>query len=225
MTWSEIKQFFANFTPAQTQGIIETTSGTPTELALYARLTNNKIAGQPHKFSWMLREYSLTLTGASSYDLKALISGFVRVRVVTGNSLPNGIASYVSDVDLYRRTYGQHTFTIQNGVLKFDTPPTSGTLTIPYYTRYLVKTAAGVYQQDFTANDDESVIPDTHIDLLLEGIETYFRRKEKDKNYTKTYILYDGRVVNIDPFSYLITNAIQEDKPIDVALFDFRFEP
>lgn len=225
MTWSDIKQFFSKFTPAQTSGIIETTSGTPTELALYARLTNNKIAGQPHKFSWMLREYTLTLTGASSYDLKTLIPGFVRARVVTGSGLPNGIASYVSDVDLYRRTYGQHTFTIQNGVLKFDTPPTSGTLVIPYYTSYLVKASDGTYKQDFSTDTDVSVIPDQHIDLLLEGIETYFRRKESKSNYTKTYVLYDGRVVNIDPFSYLIMNAIQEDKPIDVALFDFRFEP
>lgn len=224
MTYAALKAIFSNMSPQATSGIIETSAGSPaSELALYCRLVNNRIAAQPHKFSWTIREYTLTLTGASSYNLASLITDLQMVRLVTGASVPDGVATYVKDYDLYSRTLGPYVFTIQNKVLKFDTPPTSGTLIIPYHTFHLVQTAGGTYQIDFSADTNVSIIPEEHINMLIEGVDEYFKRKEKKPNYTQTFMLYDGRIANINPFTYYLNLAIQGDRPIDSSVHDFRF--
>lgn len=223
MTWAELKVFFSNMAPQAISGIIQATSGSPTELALYIRMGNNRLASIPHKFSWLLRDYTLTLTGASEYNLRTLIPDLVRVRYVTGSALPNNVATYVSGGDFYRRVFGSGVMTIQNNILKFDTPPTSGTLTIPYYSNYLVVDDSGVRKLDFVDDTDASIIPIEHQQLLIEATHEWIQRKEKKKPYTIQMQLLDGRIVEATPFMALLNEAIATDRPIAEGIFDFRF--
>lgn len=224
MTYAEIKTLFSSMAPQAIKGIVNSSSGSPTsELGLYARLVHNKIAAQAHKFSWTIRSYNLTLTGADSYDLATLIPGLQMVRLVTGSDVPNGVATYAKDVDFYRRILGSYEFTIQNKVLKFNVPPSSGTLVIPYHTYYLVKDNGGTYKLDFTADTDVSLVPEEQINMLIEGMMEYVYRKEHKNQYTNTFQLYDGRIANLNPFSYYLQLAIQGDRNIDSSVYDFRF--
>jgi hypothetical protein len=224
MTYAAIKAILSNMAPQAVRGIVSTTGGSPaSELALYLRMINNRIAAQTHKFSWTIRTYTLTLTGATEYDLATLIPDLQLVRLVTGTQVPNGVATYVPDSDLYRRTWGPYAFTIQNKVLKFDTPPLSGTLIIPYHTFYLVKTSGGTYQLDFSADTDVSVVPEEHTNMLIEGAMEFFYRKEKKSQYTNTFMLWDGRIANVNPFTHWLTQAIASDRNINSSLYDFRF--
>lgn len=223
MLWSEIKLLFGFMSPEAMAGVVDSSTGTLPELALYARMIHSRIAGMPHKFSWLIREYTLTLTGATEYDLKTLIPDLSMVFFVRGDSTPAGVGTYVSNPNIYRRQFGSGIFTIQNGILRFDTPTTSGTLTIPYYSKYLVEASNGTRKLDFTADTDVTVVPYEAIDLLIEGMQEYVYRKEKKAQYVKTFRMFDGRVANIDPFSYHLERAIMNDRNIAKAVYDFRF--
>ncbi len=208
--------------PAATSGYVETSSGSPTELAYYARMVNSEICANAFKHSWRLREYTLTLTGASTYDLGTLIPDLDQVLQIVGDGLSNKEAQYLSPAD-FNFEIGGTWATIKGNTLEFKNPPSSGTLTIPYYTKWLVKTAAGAFQQDFTAGTDISIIPDSHQQVLIEGIMEYVNRKAKSKEYTRSFQLFDGRVVNLTPMVYHVQQLILADKDIKSTVRDFRF--
>lgn len=221
-TWANIKQLISYMEPAAVAGYVETSSGSPTELAFYARMVNAEIAANPFKHSWRLREYTLTLTGATTYNLGTLIPDLDQVLQIVGDGLPNREAQYLSPSD-FNFEIGGTWATIKGNTLEFKNPPSSGTLTIPYFTKWLVKTSGGVYQQDFTDGTDISIIPDTHSQILIEGIIEYIKRKAGKKEYTRTVQLFDGRVVNVTPFVYHHQQLILNDKDITSIVRDFRF--
>jgi hypothetical protein len=223
MTYSEIKAILAAMAPQAFKGFINTTTGTIPELALYARITNNEIAGNPHKFSWMLREYSLTLTGATTYNLASLIPDLERIYQVYGDTAPGREVPYQGLREYNRDFSGGVRMTLLGKSLRI-TGASSGTLTIPYYSNYLVlDNDLSTRKLNFVDDDDVSIITETHAMMLIEGIMRFVARKKNEKPYTKPVMLYDGRVAQIEPFTYLLQQAVLADKDIQSSIFDFRF--
>jgi len=221
-TWAEIKTIATYMAPSAFGGLVNSTTGAVTELAYYARMANAKIAMVPHKFSWAIRTYTLTLTGATDYDLATLIPGLQRIYQITGENAPNGEIPYRNQAQFNIERSGIN-MTIVGNTLKFHNPPSSGTLEIPYYTKYFVKTAAGVYQQDFTLDTDVSLVPDDLIPMLIEGMNEYIDRKARDKQFLQPVIMWDGRIVTMPPFQAMLHNAVLGDANVARAIYDFRF--
>lgn len=209
MTYADIKTLLQTMFPSEMSGLVSITDASPTQLELFLRVVNNEICGNPHKFSWRLREYTLTLTGATSYNLKTLIPDLDRVYQVVGSSLANREMPNQS-LREYNISAGGVRMCIMGNTLKLAADGLTGTLTIPYYSNYLVESAAGVRQLDFLAADDVSVIPEGYIMALIEGVGRFIYRKSRKQQYTRPVQLFDGRIANIDPFfsSYPGSNQI-----------------
>ena len=219
MTFAEIQAYFLSFHPQAFPDFIDETS----ELPLYLRMVNNQIAAYPHKFSWLLREYSLTLTGASSYNLGTLIPDLAQVYKPYGTGFAGNEPRYQSLAD-FNINVGGNTITMQGKTLKIQGSISSGTLVIPYYSNYLVVDTLGVTRKmNFTATTDISLVPDEHIPMLIEGVEEYIARKDKQSSYTRAYQLADGRIANVTPFLFLIQQAALTDIPMSVIVRDWRF--
>lgn len=226
MSWTylAIKSYLTNVRPSVFNAkFVNQNSGSPTELALYCRAVNMDIAGNPHKFSWTLREYSLALTGATDYDLSTLIPDLVMIYQVPGDDFATKEARFLSLRDFNIETGGQ-SFTIVGGTtLRFKNPPTSGTLTIPYYSNYLVVTSGGTRQLDFSADTDKTIIPFQHATMLIDGVINQVRPKEDEPIPQMSFRDWDGTVISLDPFQYRLHQAIQDDRPISRSVYDFRY--
>lgn len=227
MSWTylEIKTFLSNQRPSVFNSkFVNQDDGAVTELALYCRAVNMDIAGNPHKFSWRLREYALTLTGATEYNLATLVPDLEMIYQVPGDEFSNKEANYQSLRDFNIQTGGQ-IFTVVGGTtLRFKTPPTSGTLTIPYYSNYLVVTSGGTRQLDFTADTDKTVIPFQHAQMLIDGVINFVRPKEDEESPKTDFRDWDGTVLSLDTFQYRLRIAAQNDRPVARSVFDFRFQ-
>lgn len=217
MTYTELQTILSSMMPAASQGFISSP-----ELKYYARMTNMQIAGGPHKFTWMIREYSLTLTGATEYDLSTLIPDLICILQPHGTSVPGYEIGFQSPRE-FSMQVGSVAFTIVGGLLRIQNGPTTGTLTIPYFSNYLVKSAGGTRQLDFTDGTDISVVPNHATQLLLEGILRFYYRKEKEPVYEETVQMWDGRVVKQSPFQALYWIAVQADKLVQNPVYDFRY--
>lgn len=215
MTWAEIKKLINSMAPQAMSGVVS-----DTELAQYARMTHNSIASHPHKFSFLFKEGSITLDGSVSYNLKTLIPDLSLVYLVKGDSrIP-----YQSPSGWYSKDFGTNTMTIMNNVVKFSYPGSSGELTVPYFTKYLVVDGTtGNAKLDFENDDDYTIIPDHSSNLLIEGIMRFVWRRENKKAYTTPMVLPDGRITELDPFSFELQNAVLADTPIAIGFTDFRF--
>lgn len=217
MTYTELQTLLTSMMPGASSGFIASP-----ELMYYARMTNMQVAGGAHKFSWAIREYTLTLTGATEYNLGTLIPDLVTVYQIHGSSVPGYEVGFSGQRE-YNINVGGIGFTIVGNLLRFQNPPTSGTLTIPYYSNYLVVSAAGTRQLDFTDGTDISVIPNQATQLLLEGILRFYYRKEKEPVYEETVQTWDGRVVKMSPFQSQYWIAVQSDQQVHNPVYDFRY--
>lgn len=225
MTWSEIKSLLAAMKPAAFKGIVNTTTGSTPEIALYARVTNGEISGNPYKFWWLLREYTLTLTGAADYNLRTLIPDLGRVYQVANALAPGreGASQPLREFNL--STGGSSSrFTVFGDTLRFGAPGTTGTVTIPYYSRWLVADASGVRKQDFTLDTDVSVIPEQHVMALVEGMKRFVNDKIEKEASMRTYMI-NGRPTQVEPFSFLLNQMILDDRPVHQVVLDFRYNP
>lgn len=224
MTWSDIKSYLSTMNPESFSKFIDnndTGTTTPSSLAMFARMTNYKIAGYAHKFSWAVREYTLTLTGASSYDLSSLIPDLSTVYRPYGTNFGGNEPSYRVAHE-YNIEQGGQIFTVVGKTIKLKNPPTSGTLTIPYFSNYLVATSGGTRQKDFLAESDVSIIPDSQINLLLEGIQQYIDRRERRSINSEQTILFNGRVVSVPVFTAMMQQAAIDDNALAINVRDYR---
>lgn len=221
MTYSDIQGLLASMRPSASSGFIST-SGTTSELAFYLRMVNSKLCGKAHRFSWTMREYSLTLTGATDYDLRTLIPDLIEIYQVKGDSVP-GYEMGFRDLREYNLSVGGVEFTIMGSTLRIKNGASTGTLVIPYYSNYLVVSNSGTRQLDFSDGDDEWLGPPHLEPMLIEGVLSYFDRKEKEPIFTQKYIMWDGRVADLDPFQILYWDAVQADKQVTKPLYDFRY--
>lgn len=179
MQWSELKQLISYvYAPYVDKGFVNADSGSPTELAYLAHLVNMQIAGFAQDFDFEKVTGTLTLTGASSYNLKTLLPDLRSVYQMYGINenqdhpyLPNDEANI---------TAGDG-WTIKNKTLYFTgNAPASGTASLLYKSNYLVINAAGTRKRLFEADDDESVLDEADIPVLVYGVGEFINWKAND---------------------------------------------
>lgn len=150
---------------------IESDSGNPTELAMLLDFIHNRITGYPNEWSFTTEETTIPVTGATSYDLKTLVPGFLSLIQVYGinsneqHQFHSARQANITSFDGY---------TIKNGILTFTGQlPQSSTFKILFNTQYLVKDSSGTRKRFFTESDDESVLNYADFNVLIFGVGVY----------------------------------------------------
>lgn len=193
MSWEDIKASI-NALYSQYVGsgnLIETDSGSPTQIAILMNLVHNRIINYPINWGFLKVTGTLTLTGASSYDLATLFPDLHSVYQIYDGTLfteKGYVPNYEANVSPI-----QEAFTIKGKTLIFTgNVPTSGTLTIQYKSKYMVKTSAGVRQKYFLNNDDVTVLDDESLLVWLLGEfinwvsdDTAAQRREEVRTWSK----------------------------------------
>jgi len=233
MDYAAIKNFLQVRSPqALTGGIVNTTSGSPiSEIAMFLHLTNMEIALNPHKFSFLLREATINLTGATDYNLRTLIPDLAMVYQLSSpdNGQPQVGYSPLNEFNILSFSGGPRA-TLIGKTLRLGEGFSSGTLVIPYYSNYLVQDVAGVRKLYFEDDDDESILSEELMPVLMEGAMRFVYAKENvnkgnANQYTRKMLLWNGQLADLDPFVYLLQQATQNDRPVAKGVYDFRFIP
>ena len=145
--------------------LIEDSSGSPTHLALLLDLVHNRIAGYPNEWPFLKEQYTLTLTGATSYNLATLFPSLKSVyQIYDTNNQQEMLSNYDANIIPIQDGY-----TIKDKTLTFTgNPPTSGTFTIQGKSKWMVKDSAGTRKQYFTDDTNVTVLDD--INVLAFGV-------------------------------------------------------
>lgn len=172
MTWEEIKSVVQVLYPQYVGSgklIDDTDSGvTPSSLAILFGLVHNRISGYPYDFNCLKETGTLTLTGASSYNLRTLFPGLKSVYQIYGID-ENQDQEYFGNRD--GNITSANGYTVRGDTLIFTGyAPTSGSATLQYKSKYLVKNSSGTRQQYFLADSDYSVLDDDDVNVLLFGL-------------------------------------------------------
>lgn len=179
MNWANLKQMITyEYGPYVGKGFINKDSGSPTELAYKVHLVHCRIIAKPHEWEFAKATGTITLTGATSYNLKTLFPDFVSLYQIWGINanqehpfVPNSDANIVP----------ADGWSLRGNTLFFSgNVPASGTLYIQYKSSYMVESVAGVRQQFFTEDSDVSVLDDPDVPVLILGAGVYIRRKTDD---------------------------------------------
>lgn len=181
MTYEEIKILAETlFGQYISKGFINTTSGSPTAIALLLHLAGNRIAGMPEELECLKETGTITLTGATSYNFRTSYPDFRSVYQVYGineNQAHPFVPNYEANV------IPAQAYSIRGITLYFSgTAPTSGTLRFQYKSQYMVKSAAGVRKRYFEADDDYSVLDDVDINALIFGLGDFVQWKTDIKS-------------------------------------------
>lgn len=176
MAWSEI-QTVAQYLygPYIGSGGFIGTTGSPTELAYLMQLVMNRITSYPHDFPFLKRTGTITLTGATSYDLRTLIPDFRSSWQMYGVN-PNQEHPYLSnDVANITPAVG---YTIKGTTITFTgNIASSGTATIQYKSMWMVLSSGGTRKLNFTDDSDTTVLDDADINVLLFGLGQFVNWK------------------------------------------------
>lgn len=187
---------------------IETDSGSPTELAILLNMVNNRISNYPREWPFTKATAIITVTGATSYDLKTLLPGFLSLYQVYGID-SNQEAESFSNAE--GNITNQNGYTLKNGVLHFTgTLPQSSTFKIDYRTQYLVEDTNGNRKRYFEDSTDVSVLDYTDLDILTYGVGVYVNWKNDEVSKEK-------RAEVKDWFREAWTNMLlrsDEDRPL-----------
>lgn len=176
MTFADIKTLLSYlYGPYVGKGFINTTSGSVTEVAYLLQLVHDRIASYPNEWEFLKETGSITLTGASTYNLRSSFADLRSVYQIYGiNSnqdhpfLPNFEANITPATG----------YSLRDATLIFTgNIPGSGTMTIQYKSAYMVKSAGGTRKLNFTADDDYSVLLDNDINVLIFGVGEYINWK------------------------------------------------
>lgn len=169
MTWADLQTLLTYlYGPYVGNDFINSSSGSPTELALLCQLANNRIATMPAVELECLKITStITLTGATFYNLKTLFPDLRSVYQIYGIN---------SNMDHpYRPNYESNVtplegWTVKGKTLYFTGNAPTGTANIQYKSQYLVESASGTRKLNFTADDDISVLDEADINALVFGV-------------------------------------------------------
>lgn len=190
MTWEQIKEVIQVMYGQYVGGgklIDDTDNGsTPSALASLINLVNNRIASYPIEFNFLKETGTITFTGSTSYNLRTLFPGLKTVLQLYGidqykeHEYFGNLEANITPLDGW---------TVRgDSLICTGTAPTSGTGTIQYKSKYMVKNSAGTRQQFFLADDDYAVLDESDINALIFGVgqfinwnsdsETQDRKKE-----------------------------------------------
>lgn len=183
--------------------LIESDSGTPTTLASYFDFVNSEIGAHPHEWKFLKETSTITLTGASSYNLRTLFPDLISVyQIYVTNSaqdFPN-----VSNYEANRLVLDG--YTIKGDLLiPGSNFPTTGTINIQYKSQYLVKDVDGNRKQFFEEADDYSVLEFADKNVLIFGLGEWVNWKtdeqsqaQKDKISEKYNKAFDSMLARGD---------------------------
>lgn len=186
-TWGDIKQEFRDGFRDVTQNFL----GDEELLRNLRRVL--RMLDNPNGYTFQQREQTLTLTGASSYDLDTVTPGWKEIMTVT-NSL--GDVSNVPvemefvNVKDFQLILDRYAFTIFAGKeLRLYSPtsaPLTGQLNIIYFTGYLCADATtGLPKAIPTSDSDYFLIPERFIDAITEGLLWLSFRKDRSNKDDK----------------------------------------
>lgn len=177
--WSDIKDEFRD--------TFRDTSTSFVDDAALLRMVRRvlRMIGSNYTYAFQEQRASITLTGATTYDLSTLLPGFKEILEIT--NAPGG-----SDVQIPMQYYDPKDFlsardvngyTIENtSTLRLYAPSTSsltGSLTVIYYSNYMASSASGTRQQYPLINTDLLLIPEDYLDLVVEGLLMLAFRKDR----------------------------------------------
>ena len=180
MNWGDIKpQLILLYSKyVKNNGFVEPDSGSPTELDLLVNLVCQQLSSSPGMPQYYKRKVgaTVTLTGASEINLKALFPDY------TGIYQVYGINDYVSQTNVSQSDRNilleNQGYSVNNGILYISNGyPTTGTLKIDYRSGYMVEDSAGNRKQYFENDTDVSVLLPDHNWALLTGVGPYVNWK------------------------------------------------
>lgn len=172
MNWTDLKTIIETLYPQYVGAgsLIEPTSGSPTNLAILLDLVHNRIANYPYEWPFLKVTSTFTLTGATSYNLATLFPDLRSVYQIYGINT-NQDEQYLSNKDgnIFPIT---NAYTLKDKTLYFTgNAPTSGTATIQYKSKWMVKNAAGSRKKYFEDDDDVTILDDENV--LVFGVGTF----------------------------------------------------
>lgn len=220
LTWEEIQTIVTGMKPDAVGSVVLSDNASVSELAWYAWLVNMKIARSAHKFRALKREYSLSLTGATEYNLGSLVPDLQQVIQVLDGQVEIGYRQYTE----FNINSGGIIQTIIGKTLRLK-EARSGTLVIPYVSNYLVlDDDLSTRKRHFIDAGDQTVLYDDMIPAFIEGLMDFIYRKANGgKEYLKTVQMPDGSITQMNAFEYELQQIILNDAPMERVFFDFRY--
>jgi hypothetical protein len=178
-TWADIKMMLTyEFGPYVGKGFVNMDSGSPTELAYKVHLAHCRIMAKPHEWEFAKEVGTIVMTGASTYDLRALFPDLISVYQVWGI---NENQEHPYEANSVINITPADGYSLRGNLLVFSgNAPASGNLSIQYKSSYMVKDSSGVRKKYFTDDTDTSVLDDADIPVLILGAGIYIRRKTDD---------------------------------------------
>lgn len=171
MTWEEIKlaiQTIYGQYVGSGKLIDDTDNGsTPSALAILVNLVHNRVVGYPAELNCLKETGTITLTGASSYNLKTLLPSLKSVYQVYGindNQEQEPMGNLEANITPLSG------WTIKGDSLIFSGTAPSGTATLQYKSKYMVKDSTGTRQQYFLADADYTVLDASDCNILIFGV-------------------------------------------------------
>lgn len=171
MTWEEIKlaiQTIYGQYVGSGKLIDDTDNGsTPSALAILVNLVHNRVVGYPAELNCLKETGTITLTGASSYNLKTLLPSLKSVYQIYGindNQEQEPMGNLEANITPLSG------WTIKGDSLIFSGTAPSGTATLQYKSKYMVKDSTGTRQQYFLADADYTVLDASDCNILIFGV-------------------------------------------------------
>lgn len=138
-------------------------------------LIGNRVAAYPKDWDFLKVNGTVTLTGATSYNLKTLLTGYLGLYQVYG-IISNAEVTY--SANNVANITSAPVYTIKNGILTFSgTAPASGTLRVQYRSQFMVEDSSGTRKKYFENSEDVSVLPDADLNVLIFGVGEYVEWK------------------------------------------------
>lgn len=180
-TWGDVKDEVRDSFRDSTQAFID-----DNELARYCKRVLRLVASN-YIYGFQETTGTITLTGASSYDLSSLFPDFQELwglsYLLNGATAPGAELTYYNPRDfLYAADILGYTLQ-GTATLKLYTPSggtgLTGSLTAIYYSKTILTSAGGTAKDVPTLDTDVFRIPERFLDVLTEGILMFCFRKDK----------------------------------------------
>lgn len=164
--------------------LVESDSGSPSELAMFLDFVHNRIVGTPVRLPCCFVNVSITSTGASSYNLKTLYPDLLSVFQVY-NVDQNASHHHFGPAEGNITPIGG--WMVKNGVLYFTgaAPAAGSTFGLEYKSQFLVENSAGVRKRYFEDATDVSALPFAHENVLIFGFGEFVNWKADESSQEK----------------------------------------
>lgn len=190
VTWSTIKSTLSTLYGEYfgSGGFVESEAGSPSEAAILCNLVHQQIVTIPQDFEFLKRDVTLSLTGATSYNIRTSYPDYAGTYQIYGlNNRQDEafISNRDANIGLYNNGY-----TLKNGVLYWSNfLPQTGTLNLQIKSSYMVKDSSGTRKTFFSADDDVTVLPFEFVPILYHGVGQFINwRTDEASKQRKEFV-------------------------------------